>query len=206
MVDDDSTDKTLETALAAAETFPALHIRPLARKQLMPGLGGVLRYGMAFAQGRYCVLVSSDGYDPVELIPTFLRHQRAGKHLVECSRFTVEEHAGEVPLKYRVYQKISRAMTKLLLGNAPADTTYGFRAYDRIFVQALGLSAKRFNVCPEMTFKVMLCGGQIEYVPGKPRQLNQGGQTKFQLAHEILGYAYVMLRAGLHRMGLRRWF
>ena len=57
-----------------------------------------------------------------------------------------------------------------------------------------------------MTFKVELCGGQIEYVPGKPRDLRQGGQSKFQLKNEIWGYAYVLGRAGLHRMGIRRWF
>jgi glycosyltransferase involved in cell wall biosynthesis len=206
VVDDESTDATIETALAAAAQFPALHIRPLARKHLMPGLGGVLRYGMAFAEGRYCVLLSSDGYDPVELVPVFLRHLRAGKHLVQCSRYMIEEHARSVPANFRIYQTIYRAVAKIALGRAPADTTYGFRAYDRIFVQALGLSAKRFNVCPEMTFKVMLCGGDIEYVPGKPRELHQGGQTKFQLAHEMFGYAYVLVRAGLHRTGIRRWF
>jgi glycosyltransferase involved in cell wall biosynthesis len=206
VVDDESIDATVQTALDAAAAYPALHVRVLVRKHLMPGLGGVLRYGNAFALGRFCVLLSSDGHDPVELVPVFLRHLRAGRHLVQCSRYTIDEHADSVPLRYRAYQGIYRAMAKIALGSAPADTTYGFRAYDRIFIQALGLSAKRFNVCPEMTFKVMLCGGQIEYVPGKPRALHQGGQTKFQLAHEIWGYAYVLLRAGLHRLGIRRWF
>jgi glycosyltransferase involved in cell wall biosynthesis len=206
VVDDESTDATVQTALAAAAEFPALHIRVLARKHLEPGLGGVLRYGMAFAEGRYCVLLSSDGHDPVELVPALLRPLRAGKQLVQCSRFMREEHAAAVPLKYRTYQSIYRALTRLLLGQAVADTTYGFRAFDRVFVQALGLAAKSFNVCPEMTFKVTLCGGAVEYVPGKPRALHEGGQTKFQLASEIWGYAYVLVRAGMHRAGLRRWF
>jgi len=206
VVDEESNDATVATALDAAKNLPALHVRVLVRKHLMPGLGGVVRYANAFALGRFCVLLSADGHDPVELVPTFLRHLRAGKHLVQCSRYTNDEDTSTVSPKFRLYQKIYRTMTRLLLGSAPADTTYGFRAYDRIFVQALGLSAKRFNVCPEMTFKVMLCGGQIEYVPGQPRNLDQGGQSKFQLANEIWGYAYVLLRAGLHRAGIRRWF
>lgn len=206
VVDDESTDATIQVALAGAVEFAALHIRVLARKHLQPGLGGVLRYGMAFAQGRYCVLLSSDGLDPVELLPALLRPLRAGKHLVQCSRFMLDEHAAAVPLKFRIYQSIYRALTHAVLGGAFTDTTYGFRAYDRIFVQSLGLSAQRFNVCPEMTFKVTLCGGSVDYVPGKSRALNQGGQTKFQLASEIWGYAYVLLRAAMHRIGLRRWF
>jgi dolichol-phosphate mannosyltransferase len=206
IVDDDSQDDTVAVATEAAHRFPALHVRVLVRKRLQRGLGGVLRYGMAFADGRFCALVSSDGQDPVELLPVFLRHLRSGKHLVQCSRYLREEDAAAVPLKYRSYQKIYRALSRVLLGTNAVDTTYGFRAFDRIFIQALGLSARKFNVCPEMTFKVMLCGGAIEYIPGKPGGLRQGGQTKFQLPSEIWGYAYVLSRAWLHRVGLRRWF
>jgi glycosyltransferase involved in cell wall biosynthesis len=206
LIDQESTDATLAKALDAAKALPALHIRVLIRRNLMPGMGGVVRYANAFAAGRFCVLLSADGSDPVELVPTFLRHLRAGKHLVQCSRYSLDEHTIAVSPKFRVYQKVYRTLTRILLGSAPADTTYGFRAYDRIFVQALGLSAKRFNVCPEMTFKVALCGGQIEYVPGKPRNPDQGGQSKFLLKNEIWGYAYVLMRAWMHRIGIRRWF
>jgi hypothetical protein len=139
-------------------------------------------------------------------LPIFLRHLRAGKHLVQCARYVREEDEAAVSPLYRTYQYLYRAATRVLLGQWIADTTYGFRAFDRVFVQALGLSAKRFNVCPEMTFKVVLSGGAVEYVPGKPRALSQGGQSKFKLPGEIWGYAYVLIRAGMHRFGLRRWF
>jgi glycosyltransferase involved in cell wall biosynthesis len=206
IVDDDSSDDTVDVARKAAAAFPALHVRILMRKRLQPGLGGILRYALAYSQGRGAILISADGQDPAELIPAFLRHLRAGAHLVQCSRYLRPEDAVAVGTKYRLYQSIYRAATKLLLGSSAADTTYGFRGFDRVFIQAIGLSAKRFNVCPEMTFKVMLAGGKIEYVPGQPRALGQGGQSKFALSSEILGYAYVLLRAGLHRAGLIRWF
>jgi glycosyltransferase involved in cell wall biosynthesis len=206
IVDDNSDDDTLEVAKQAAFKFPALHIRILRRLHMQPGLGGVVRYGLAFAQGRYAALLSSDGLDPAELLPVFLRHLRAGTHLVQCSRYTRPEDMAEVAWRYRAYQAVYRPATKLLVGKAVADTTYGFRAFDRVFVQALGLSAKRFNVCPEMTFKVMLCGGKVEYVPGTPRRPGQGGQSKFVLQSELLGYVYVLMRAGLHRARLVRWF
>lgn len=206
IVDDGSADNTIQIAVEAAHKYPALHVRVLARQRLEPGLGGVLRYGMAFAQGRYCALVSSDGQDSVELLPVLLRHLRAGKHLVQCSRYLRDADAKSVPIQFRLYQNIYRSLSRVVLGVSVADTTYGFRAFDRVFIQALGLSAKSFNVCPEMTFKVMLCGGSVEYVPGKQRGLREGGQVKFQLPHEIAGYAYVLLRAGLHRARIRRWF
>src|SRR5262249_52748700 len=159
---DDSSDNTIEVAKQAAAAYPALHVRILARKRLQPGLGGILRYALAYSQGRGAILISADGQDPAELIPNFLRHLRAGAHLVQCSRYMREEDAAGVSVRYRTYQAIYRTATKLLLGSAPEDTTYGFRGFDRVFVQAIGLSAKRFNVCPEMTFKVMLAGGKVE--------------------------------------------
>lgn len=206
VVDDESEDNTVEVAKQAAHQFPALHVRILMRKRLQHGLGGVLRYALAFAKGRFCVLASSDGHDPVDLIPTFLRHLRAGKHLVQCSRYLRPEDAAAVPARYRLYQTVYRKLCRALLGLKAVDTTYGFRAFDRVFVQAIGLSGKSFNVCPEMTFKVLLCGGAVEYVPGAPRGLHEGGQSKFRLQSEILGYAYVLLRAWMHRAGIRRWF
>jgi glycosyltransferase involved in cell wall biosynthesis len=206
IVDDESIDETVAVAIEAAHNFPALMIRVLTRKRLRPGYGGVLRYGLAFAVGRFAALVSSDGHDPVELIPEFLKHLRASAHLVQCSRYVREGDASSVPLRFRVYQALYRVATRVLVGSQAADTTYGFRAFDRVFVQALGLSAGRFNVCPEMTFKVMLCGGKVVYIPGRPRAYSEGGQSKFKLSSEIFGYAYVLVRAGLHRAGIVHWF
>lgn len=78
IVDDEREDATVEVATRCAHELPALHVRILARKRLQHGLGGIPRYGMAFALGRYCVLVSPDGTDPVDLLPTVLFHLRAG--------------------------------------------------------------------------------------------------------------------------------
>ena len=85
------------------------------------------------------------------------------------------------------------------------DSTYGFRAFNRIYVLALGLSSNRFNVCPEMTFKVLLSGADVDYVAGSPQPVGVGGAEKFKLPNEILGYTWVLVRAALHRVGIR-WF
>lgn len=207
VVDDESGDGTVNVALELADVYPALHVRVLARKRLHHGFGGVLRYGMAYARGRYCAIVSANSQDPVDLLPRFLRHLRSGAHLVQCSRYLCPEDEAKVSTRFRLYQRIYRLSARVLLGLTISDTTYGFRAFDRIFVQSLGLSGQRFNVCPEMTLKVLLCGGAVEYVPGGQRSVETtGGLGKFKLAHEIGGYAYVLLRAALHRFGIFRWF
>tara|TARA_Y100000588_G_scaffold252522_1_gene267066 strand:+ start:1229 stop:1963 length:735 start_codon:yes stop_codon:yes gene_type:complete len=206
IIDNESEDDTLQLAQSLVQSFPALHIRILARKRLHQGFGSVVRYGMAYATGRYCALVSADGMDPVELLPDFIKQLRTGTQLVQCTRYIREGDTRNIPKIYRIYQAIYRKAVALLLGESISDTTYGFRAYDRIFVQALGTSSNRFNVCPEMTLKVLLSGGKIEYLPGQPKPFQEGGSAKFQLPYEIWGYFFIVLRAALHRWRLLRWF
>lgn len=204
LVDDASTDRTLEVGAQLGRRFPELHMRMLQRSIPNPGFGALVRYGIAHAAGRYCAIVSPDGTDPVELIPTMVQELRAGRQMVICSRY-LSEDGQAVTRRYRVYQRIYRSAIKLLLGREIADSTNGFRAFDRVFMQALGLSSNRFSVAPEMTFKATLAGGDVGYLPGQPLPRPGTGSEKFKLSHEIAGYAIVLTRASLHRLGIR-WF
>jgi glycosyltransferase involved in cell wall biosynthesis len=200
IIDDQSKDDTLGVATKSAHRFPALHIRVFVRKKLQRGLGSVLRYGMAFARGRYCVLLLPDGQDPIELLPQLLFHLRAGKHLVQTSP------RASRPGLFRIGQTAYRVVAKLILKNKVTDTTGMFRGFDRVFVQAIGLSAQNYGIGPEMTFKVSLCGGHIEYLSSQQRSRGVKPQHAFRPRIEPWGYAWVMIRAALHKMNLVRWF
>ena len=205
VIDDASEDQTTDVAVALAEEFPNLHLRVFRRTLPRPSFGGLIRYGMAHASGRYCAIVSADGSDPVELLPEMLKRLRGGATMVIVSRYIREEDALAVGRRYRVYQTLYRSAIRLLLGTNVTDSTYGFRAFNRIHVLELGTSANRFNVFPEMTFKVLQSGGTVEYLAGSPQPVGVGGSEKFKLPNEILGYAGVLGRAALHRAGVR-WF
>jgi glycosyltransferase involved in cell wall biosynthesis len=179
-------------------------MRVLQRSEEHPGYGALVRYGLAHAAGRYCAVVAPDGTDPVELIPRMVQELRGGRQMVICSRYLVEDSAS-VSLRYRLYQRVYRTGIRLLLGREIADSTNGFRAFDRVFVQALGLSSNRFSVAPEMTFKATLAGGDVGYLPGQPLPRAGAGSEKFKLSNEIAGYAIVLVRAAMHRLGIR-WF
>jgi glycosyltransferase involved in cell wall biosynthesis len=205
ILDDQSKDDTLRIATDLIDRYPTLHIRVFHRVQGGRGFGAVVRYGMAHATGRYCALVSADALDPVQLLPQMVRQLRAGAQHVQVSRYTRTEDARTVPLKYRLYQRVYRSLVRVLLGTEIKDSTYGFRAFNRVYVQALGTSSNRFNLCPEITFKVILSGGKNEYIPGHPVPFQGGGSAKFQLPREGWGYLYVLVRATLHRVGIL-WF
>jgi polyisoprenyl-phosphate glycosyltransferase len=204
IVDDASSDGTVELSAALSQRLPELHIRVLQRSKPNPGFGALVRYGIAHSSGRYCAFVAPDGTDPVSLLPTMVQQLREGRQLVICSRYLTDDGVA-VSHRYRVYQWIYRAAIRLLLGREITDSTNGFRAFDRVFVQALGLSSNRFSICPEMTFKATLAGGEVGYLAGQPLPRPGAGSEKFKLSNEIAGYGIVLMRAALHRLGIR-WF
>jgi hypothetical protein len=189
-----------------ADRFPLLHMRILVQDRTRSGFGSMVRLGIAYAEGRFCVLVMADARDPLEVVPEMLRELRGGAHLVLCSRYEGQpagRSEAAVPARFRAYQAVYRRAIRLLLGYDIPDSTYGFRAFHRTFVTALGLSANRLAVCPEITFKVMLAHGRVVRVPGAP--YGPTVQSKFRLRNELTGYALTLGRAALHRVGVT-WF
>ncbi|MEX2256585.1 MAG: glycosyltransferase family 2 protein [Acidimicrobiia bacterium] len=207
LVDGGSTDATVDVASGLVDDYSLLHGRVLvrARSDEPLGYGSMVRYGLAYSTARYCALVAAEGTDPVDMIPEMVRELRAQRQLVICSRYSERAGSARVSPRFRWYQSVYRKAIHLGLGLEIADSTNGFRAFDRKYVQALGLSSNRFSVCPEITFKVLLSGGETAFVAGQPEGTPGQVAPKFALPHEIAGYAYVLARAVLHRLGLR-WF
>jgi dolichol-phosphate mannosyltransferase len=205
VIDDSSDDETVDVAIRSADEHPNLHVRVFKHTLDRASFGGLVRFGLAHASGRYCAIVSADGSDPVQLLPEMLKRLRSGATMTICSRYIREGDKRTVARRYRLYQTIYRSAIKLLLGREVTDSTYGFRAFNRIHILELGTSSNRFNIFPEMTFKVLESGGTIEYIPGAQQPVGIGGSEKFKLPTEIVGYAGVLGRATLHRAGLR-WF
>lgn len=203
VVDQDSADDTVAVATDLAAEYPNLHVRVFRHGG--DSFGGLIRFAVAHASGRYCAVVSGDGSDPVSLLPAMLKELRAGAPLVICSRYARRGDDQNIGLSYRLYQRVYRSAIRALLGHRVTDSTYGFRGFNRTYVQSLGLSSNRFNIFPEMTLKVLLSGGTVQSLAGSPQPVGASGAEKFKLPSEILGYAYVLSRATLHRSGLR-WF
>ena len=106
-----------------------------------------------------------------------------------------------IPRRFAVYQSLYRRAIRVLLGVDIPDSTYGFRAFSRTFVQALGITGRRFAVCSEITFKVILAGGRTVRVEGAQTGPMMREQSRFRLGNELTGYAGTLARAALHRAG-----
>lgn len=204
ILDDASQDNTLGIATSLQPQYPDLNVRVLHRYEPRRGYGAVARYGLAHATGRFAGIVAADGQNPIHILPEMLDRARNGAQLVQCSRYSTPDDDKEVPSTFKLYQAIYRALVRVLLGQHFPDSTYGFKLFDRVLVMALGATSNRFSLSPEILFKVFLSRGEIVFVPGR-QGVRQQGVSKFALRREIIGHAYVLLRAWLHRFGFL-WF
>lgn len=204
ILDDASIDGTIDVAKSLRTMHKELNIRIVHRFQPRRGFGALIRYGVAYATGRYCLLVAADGAHPIEELPVYLQHARNGAQLVQCSRYERAEDQRNIPRRFKSYQALYRGFVRLLLGWDIRDPTCSFKLLDRIYLLAIGIRANSLSVVPEITFKVKLSGGKIAFVPGS-QSFRPRGISQFRFFREAVSYGYVLLRAWLHRIGFA-WF
>lgn len=206
VVDDVSEDETFAVASHWARQHAAhIPVKVIQRALHRRGYGAVVRYGTAYGSGRYCIFVSADNVDPVHLIPQMFAEMENGAILAQCSRYIRAGDDSTIPFSYKFYQFFFRIGVQLAIGYSIPDSTYAFKMFRRRELLGVGLSSNRFNISPEITFKSILIGGKVSYIPGA-QGVRQGGKSKFIFHKEGLGYGYCLIRAFCHRHRLAYWF
>lgn len=183
--------------------YPWFRVAFLQRAGSTRSYGALVRFGVAYSSSSYVVLVSPHGEDDLDIIPQMLCEIRKGRQVVQATRYSSPEDVKNVTLKFRLYQVIYRTMTKILLGFSISDSTYGFKMFDRVFMQALGLTQNGFSISPEITFKAILAGGKVSYISSKVKAAPL--RRDFKLHKEGVGYIWLLTRGFCHRIGLL-WF
>lgn len=204
VVDDSSDDNTVGVAIGLGRRYRALGIKVVRRQRPRRGYGAVVRFGMESAKGRFCTFVAADGVDPIQLLPEYVKQLKDGAQLVQCSRYVKPEDSRTIPFAYKFYQTLFHAVERVMLGKLIPDSTYAFKAFDLEFVRKLNPSSNRFNISPEIVFKVYLNHGKIVTIPGSQGTRSRG-VSKFKFRKEGFGYFRVALSAGLHRLRIS-WF
>jgi dolichol-phosphate mannosyltransferase len=206
VVDDISEDATFAVASEwASEHQGLVPVKVIQRSLHRRGYGAVVRYGTAYGSGRYCIFVSADNVDPVHLIPQMYIEMENGAILAQCSRYIRTGDDSTIPFSYKFYQFFFRIGVRLAIGYSIPDSTYAFKMFRRRELLGVGLSSNRFNISPEITFKSILIGGEVSYIPGA-QGVRKGGKSKFIFHKEGLGYGYCLIRAFFHRHGIIYWF
>jgi hypothetical protein len=185
------------------DKYPWLRFRVLMRNGNHRRYGALARFGLAYSQSRYAVLVSPYGEDDLTIIASMLNKARKGAQIVQASRYASPDEPKNVQLRFRLYQTIYRAMIRLFLGLGISDSTYAFKLFDRVYIQALGLSQNGYGISAEITLKGLLAGGKVEYIDSTVSSARK--ISDFGLFKDGYGYLILLVRGFLHRVGVL-WF
>jgi glycosyltransferase involved in cell wall biosynthesis len=206
VIDDMSDDRTLALATEWANRhLSECRVSVVQRQLHRRGYGAAVRYGVAHGLGRYAIFVSADSVDPIQLIPQMYEKMEEGFILAQCSRYSKSGDDSTIPFKYKFFQFFFRIGVRIAIGQKIADSTYAFKMFQRREMLGVGLTQNRFSISPEITFKSVLRGGRIAYLPGA-QGIRERGVSKFVFHKEGIGFGYCLLRAFLHRMKLIYWF
>jgi len=198
------TDERLDRILRdVRERYPWMQFTLLQRVGAARRFGALARFGIAFSTSRYVAIVSPFGDDDLAVLPKMLAAARSGAQVVQATRYATPRDAQGVPMRFRAYQSIYRAFVRFFLGHEVTDSTYGYKMFDRVFVQALGLTQNGYSICPEITLKGILVGGRVAYVPTTVQ--DRPAASDFRLLRDGPAYAWVLARGTAHRMGVP-WF
>jgi glycosyltransferase involved in cell wall biosynthesis len=207
LIDDCSTDNTFKLAKELSNQYKSSFKSVLLqRSPPKRGYGSVVRFGIAHANGKFCIPVSADVVDPIELIPQFydiLKSEEFG--VVQCNRYSDKKHYKNLPIKNKFYHFFYRRLVKFLINRDLQDPTYSFKMFNRIDVLSMGISSNKFCISPEISFKFSLTGKKT-YHYGSSQGEREFGVSKFNFLGEGLGFIHVLIRAILHKQFKILWF
>ena len=140
VVDDGSSDRTIEVARAAVEGTPGGEgrFRALVNEQNL-GKGGAVRRGMLDARGAYVLFCDADESTPMASIERFLPLMDTGKAVLIGTRKKpgCPHRPGISPWLRETMGKGFTWLAKLLIGVQVSDFTCGFKVFRRDAAQAI---------------------------------------------------------------------
>jgi glycosyltransferase involved in cell wall biosynthesis len=159
VVDDGSTDGTQ----AILDSYRQRGIVAVHTSPRNSGKGTAVRIGFALASGDVVIIQDGDlEYDPNDYAAILAPIVKGEADVVYGSRFLGKPYG--MALKNLVANRILTASANLLFGAGITDEATAYKAFRASVLARMSLSAKRFELCPELTAKVRRLGYRIHEV------------------------------------------
>jgi glycosyltransferase involved in cell wall biosynthesis len=168
VVDDGSTDGTLEIATALAVRGPA--VRVLVHEHNL-GYGAALRSGIAAARQPWILLTDADGQFDLTQLDDFLPF--AGDHDVLVGH----REARQDPLGRRVTARAWNALVRVVFGLPVHDVDCAFKLVRRDLVQHLALVSSGAMISTELLVRCLDEGARLKELGVRHRPRTAGRQS-----------------------------
>lgn len=194
VVDDGSTDGTRDLLQNLAPKDPTLNLILHDRNQ---GKGAAVRTGINQARGDYLIIQDADlEYDPRDYHAILKPMEEGLADVVYGSRFLGAPRRTTM-FWHMVANKMLTLMTNVLYNSILSDMETGYKLFKREIITNIPLKAKRFNIEPEITAKLLKRKIRIYEVPitFNPREYSEGKKIGLKDAFEaiwtLLKYRFV---------------
>ena len=184
VVDDCSNDGGVDflEVEASREAFPEVRLIQHERNR---GKGAAIRTGLAYATGDVVLIQDADlEYDPGDYPRLIAPILERSARVVYGSRFLgksgIRPLSGMHPANW-LANKILSWTASILFVRRVTDEATCYKVMDRALVDELQLRAERFDICPEITSKVLRRGEPIVEVPiaYRGRGSNEGKKIRW---------------------------
>jgi glycosyltransferase involved in cell wall biosynthesis len=165
VVDDGSTDRTVEIIHAWMERYPRLH---LIQNEGNRGKGYSVRNGLLQAAGEVVMFTDADLSAPMEEAERLLAAIRDGADVAIGSRWMDRTRQTiHQPLYRRFFGRCFNGVTRTVMGLPFKDTQCGFKAFKRAAAQVIFRLQRieRWGFDPEILFIARKLGYNIREVP-----------------------------------------
>lgn len=194
VIDDGSTDGTRDLLQELAQNYANLKLLLSEKNQ---GKGAAVRMGIEQATSEYIIIQDADlEYDPRDYHALLKPMEEGIADVVYGSRFMGAPRRSTM-FWHMVANKLLTLMTNVLYNSILSDMETGYKLFRRETIVNIPLKAKRFELEPEITAKLLKRKYRIFEVPitFNPREYSEGKKIGLKDAFEavwtLLKYRFV---------------
>jgi len=158
IVDGRSTDNTVEVAKTLMPDCVIV-------MEQRPGKGIALRSGFAAATGDIIVMLDADGSTDPREIPSFVGTLIAGADFVKGSRFMQGGGTDDMEAHRKAGNWVLTTLVNVGFGGRYSDLCYGYNAFWRDTLPAMGLDCDGFEIETLMGIRALRAGLEVGEVP-----------------------------------------
>jgi len=202
VVNDGSTDNTLKELEKFRGKIKLINL------QKNRGKGFAVREGFKASSGDIIVILDADLELLPEDIPSLIGPIKNGiSDVVFGSRFL--KGVKGINFTYKLGNFFLTFFTNLIFKSNITDEATGFKVMKREIFEALELEAKGFEICPEMTAKLLNLGVKIHevpvrYFPNKMKRKRIGIRDGIKAIMTLLKYRYFYQKKGFHEKKIEK--